>query len=215
MLNQSKKGVRNVQWRAIKGYEGYYEVSDNGCVRSLDRVVFDRNYNARKIQGRTMKLTRSHGRNNDGYLVVNLRKNFTARVIPVHRLVAETFIPNPGKLPTVNHKDGDKTNNEVNNLEWTPYSKNNLHALNAGLRNPRGNRVVQCDMSDNAISIYRSVSDAARATGIGRGMISHCLNHRANSAGGYLWRRVEKCNDYLGNGSTTEDELPLEVQEQG
>ncbi len=202
-----------MQWRTIEGYDGYYEVSDNGNVRSLDRVVPNGNYSVRKIQGRMMKLTQSCGRNNDGYLVVNLRRDHTAKVIPVHRLVAEAFIPNPDNLPTVNHKDGDKTNNRVDNLEWASYSENNTHALDTGLRLPRGNRIAQRDMSHNIIRTYRSACEAARITGIGRSMISHCINHRANSAGGYLWEKIEKCNDYLGDESTAEDELPPEVQE--
>lgn len=202
-----------MQWRTIDGYEGYYEVSDNGDVRSLDRFVPNGNYSVRKIQGRMMKLTQSYGRNHDGYFVVNLRKNHTAKVIPVHRLVAETFIPNPDNLPTVNHKDGDKANNRVSNLEWASYSENNVHALDTGLRLLRGNWIAQYDMSNNIIKTYRSTCEASRITGIGRSMISHCLNHRANSAGRYMWEKIEKCNDYLGDESTAEDELPLEVQE--
>lgn len=204
-----------MKWRTIEGYEGYYEVSDKGDVRSLDRIVPSGKHGTRKIYGRTMKLTQSYGRNNDGYLVVNLRKDHTSKVIPVHRLVAKAFIQNPDNLPTVNHKDGDKTNNKVDNLEWASYSENNIHALDTGLRNPRGNMVAQYDMSKNIVGIYRSACEASRATGIGRGMISHCLNHRANSAGGYIWKKIEKCNDYLGDESTAEDELPLEVQERG
>ena len=202
-----------MRWKTINGYEGYYEVSDNGSVRSLNRVVLDKNNNIHKIHGRMMKLTHSYGRNNDGYLVVNLRKNCTAKVIPVHRLVAEAFIPNPNNLPTVNHKNGDKFDNNVNNLEWASYAENNTHALNIGLRQPRGNRTAQCDMLNNIINIYQSACEAARVTGISRGMISHCLNHRAKSAGGYLWKKVEKCNDYLKDESTAEDELLPEAQE--
>lgn len=202
-----------MQWKAIEGYEGYYEVSDNGDVRSLDRIVPSGTNSTRKVYGRMMKLTQSYGRNNDGYLVVNLRKDHTAKVIPVHRLVAKAFIQNSDNLPTVNHKDGDKTNNKVDNLEWASYSGNNIHALDMGLRTPRGNMIAQYDEFNNIVGIYRSACEASRITGIGRGMISHCLNHRVNSAGGYIWKKIEKCNDYLGDESTAEDELPLEVQE--
>lgn len=203
-----------MQWKTIKYYEGYYEVSDNGNVRSLDRDVPDSVYGQKHLRGRMMKLTESKGRNGDeGYLVVNLRKNHTSKTVPVHRLVAEAFLPNPLGLPTVNHKDGNKMNNCVDNLEWASYSSNNLHALENGLRAPRGNAIVQLDMVGNVIKVYRSTCEAARLTGISRGMISHCVNHRAHLAGGYQWKKIEKCNDYLSTESTVEDELPLEVQE--
>lgn len=204
-----------MQWKAIEGYEGYYEVSDNGCVRSLDRVIPDSAHGTRKIHGRVMKLTKSYGRNDDGYLVVNLRKEYTTKVVPVHRLVAIAFIPNPNNFPTVNHRDGNKGNNCADNLEWVTYSDNNAHALRTGLRSPRGNMIAQYDMSNKIIGIFRSACEASRLTGISRGMISHCLNHRAKLAGGYMWKKIEKCNDYLGDESTTENELLLEEQERG
>lgn len=201
-------------WKSIKGYEGYYEVSDDGLVRSLNRVVPVENGGSKLISGRIMKLTRTCGRmGKGGYLVVNLRKNHTTKVIPVHRLVAETFLLNDKNLPTVNHIDGDKNNNNVNNLEWTSYADNNIHALHKGLRNPRSNYVCQFDDCGKFVRKYKSVSEAARITGISRGMISHCLHCRARYAGGYVWVKFDECNDYLDYESTTEDELPSEVQE--
>lgn len=90
---------------------------------------------------------------------------------------------------------------------------NNIHALNHGLRDPRGCVIVQKDTDGNVVSVYKSVCEASRCTGIGRSIISHCANGRVNTAGGFLWEKIEKCNDYLGYESTSEDELPMEVQE--
>lgn len=203
-------------WKAIQGYEGYYEVSDTGLVRSLDRVVPDTKSGLKHLKGKIMKQTESIGRTRDsGYYVVNLRKNHTTNVTPVHRIVAETFIENSQGLPTVNHIDGDKHNNHVTNLEWVSYSENNIHALKNGLRNPRGICIRQMDLDGRFISDFKSACEASRVTGIGRAMISHCVNGRANSAGGFRWSKVDKCNDYLGDESTAEDELPPEALDCG
>lgn len=183
-------------WAPIKGYEGYYEVSDSGQVRSLDRVIKAKNGISYHKRGKIMKLTQIMSHNEPGYLVVNLRKNGNSCVCFVHQLVAESFIPNPNNLPVVNHKNGNKTKNEVSNLEWTTYKDNNLHALANGLRQPRGTKVKQIDSSGNVVDVFRSVCEASRKTGIGRGSISHCINGRCNRAGGFLWERVGKCNDY-------------------
>lgn len=201
-------------WKDIKNYEGYYQISDMGLVRSLDRYVPDKKLGRKFLKGKVMKLTESVGKGrNIGYLVVNLRAYGKSMVIPVHRLVAEAFIPNPNNLPTVNHKDGDKHNNSVENLEWASYTDNNIHALQNKLRNPRSNMIKQLSIDGDNVKNYISVSEAARMTQISRGMISHCLNGRTKIAGGYRWEYVEKCNDYLTNESTVDDELPLEAQE--
>ena len=206
-----------MQWKYITGYEGYYEVSNSGEVRSLDRIVYDRKQGSKHLQGCIMKQTESKNkkRNEDqGYFVVNLRKNNTSKITLVHRLVAEAFIPNPENLPTINHKDGNKHNNDVSNLEWSSYSYNNIHALQHSLRQPRGYKVLQVDLDGNIIQEFKSISEASRVTGIGRGVISQCANERIHTAGGYIWKKIGKCNDYLINESTAEDESLLEVQEQ-
>lgn len=202
-----------MQWKDIKGYEGYYQVSDTGLVRSLDRYVTSSNGVTRLLRGNVMKQTLAYAEGRGyTYYVVNLRKNCTANVSQVHRLVAEAFIPNIDNLPTVNHKDGNKANNNVSNLEWASYSENNTHALVNKLRYPRQNRIFQYDINGSIINEFDSVSQASRMTGIGRGVISHCVNGRIHTAGGYIWEKVEKCNDYLDIESTGDDELRPEVQ---
>ena len=198
-------------WKAIQGYEGYYEVSDTGLVRSLDRVVPDIKIGFKHIKGKKMKQTISVARSRHTGYYVNLRKNHTCNVRSVHRLVAETFIDNPFALPTVNHKDGNKHNNKVTNLEWVSYSENNIHAIENGLRIPRGTCVRQMNFNGSVVTEFKSVSEASRVTGIGRSVISHCVNGRIKSAGGFLWSKMDKCNDYLRNESTAGDELPPEV----
>ena len=109
------------EWRPIEGYEGLYEVSNTGQVRSLDRYV-KTCYEAYKLhKGKIL----SPAKDKNGYLKVHLCCNGKHNIIRVHRLVALTFLPNPDNLPEVNHKDEVKTNNNVDNLEWCDRKYNN------------------------------------------------------------------------------------------
>ena len=106
------------EWRPIEGYEGLYEVSNTGRVRSLDMYVKGKGYRLHK--GKVL----SPAKNKNGYLKVNLHCNGKRKTITVHRLVAEAFIPNSDNLTQVNHRDEDKTNNNVENLEWCDVKYN-------------------------------------------------------------------------------------------
>ena len=107
-------------WRDVVGYEGYYEVSSYGNVRGLDRQI-DTKHGGRFVKGKQLRLHKSI----DGYVSVDLSANGVAKSQLVHRLVAQAFIPNPNNLPCINHKDEDKHNNYVGNLEWCTYAYNN------------------------------------------------------------------------------------------
>ena len=116
------------QWKDVVGYEGLYQVNKNGQIYSL-------------ISNKTLKFFYRGSRQDNKYLVVELHKNKKGKTISVHRIVAEAFIPNPNNLPCVNHKDGNKYNNCVDNLEWCTYSENNAHAFQTGLKRiPRGTK---------------------------------------------------------------------------
>ena len=109
------------EWRPVVGYEGLYEVSNTGQVRSLDRYV-KTCYEAYKLQkGKIL----NPGKNTNGYLQVVLNCNGKRKTINVHKLVAQAFIPNTDNLPMINHKDEVKTNNSVDNLEWCDVKYNN------------------------------------------------------------------------------------------
>lgn len=116
-------------WKPIEGYEGLYEVSSYGRVRSLDRYVKGRYGNYRLHKGKIL----SPAKDTTGYLKVVLSCNGKSKTIKVHRLIAQTFILNPDNLPEVNHKDEDKTNNRVENLEFC----NRKYNCNYGSRNIR------------------------------------------------------------------------------
>ncbi len=118
------------EWRDISGFEGLYQVSNLGRVRSLDRVVGGKCDSKRFLKGRILKTCKiTHG-----YLGVNFRQNGTHKNAIVHRLVAIAFIPNPENKPEVNHINGIKTDNRVENLEWNTHSENNQHAYDNGLK---------------------------------------------------------------------------------
>lgn len=111
------------EWRPVVGYEGLYEVSSYGRVRSLDRYCY------RLQKGKVL----SPAKDRYGYLTVTLNCNGKSKTIKIHRLVAQAFLPNPDNLPQVNHKDENKINNIVYNLEWCDAKYNN----NFGTRQER------------------------------------------------------------------------------
>ena len=119
------------EFRDIVGYEGLYQVSNLGEIKSLPKtkVCINKNYSTKE---KYLKTTI----NNKGYKRVFLYKNKKAKVFYIHRVVAQAFIPNPNKLIQVNHKDGNKQNNCIDNLEWISCSDNIKHAYNNGLKKP-------------------------------------------------------------------------------
>ena len=108
------------EWRPVVGYEGLYEVSNTGRVRSLDRYVRSKSKSYRLQKGSILSPSTSNG-----YLYVILQASQVTRKFRIHRLVAQAFLPNPDNLPQVNHKDEDKLNNRVDNLEWCTVKYNN------------------------------------------------------------------------------------------
>lgn len=172
-----------VEWKPVVGYEGLYEVSNDGRVRGVSRVR-----NGVKTSGMELRQNMSQR-----YLKVKLYKDGSHRTLVVHRLVAKAFIPNPENKPQVNHINGDRTDNSVTNLEWCTASENQKHAFRTGLKDPEDTaratrkKVLQLDMNGNVIREWRSLSDAARELGLQVSNISHCCKGRIGSTGGYKW----------------------------
>lgn len=167
------------QVKAVVGYEGIYEVDNQGNVFSL-------NY-GRTGERKKRKLII----NTKGYLSVNLSKDGKAKKCSVHRLVAEAFLPNPNNLPCINHKDECKTNNLVENLEFCTY-KYNLDYSNNWRKSAKArlSPVLQYTMDGEFVTEYPSLTEASRQTGINAGNISSYCNGRKgySHAGGYKWK---------------------------
>lgn len=187
------------EWRDIKGYEGYYQVSNLGRVRSLDRAIKNKgNLGNNKIshyKGKTLSLVK----NKKGYLRVILTKNCQGKGYSVHRLVAQAFIPNPNGFPEVNHIDENKINNYVNNLEWctTKYNINYgswREKQSISHKGKRAKKVVQIDKDGNKIQIFDSITEARNITGVKH--ISSVACGRRKTAGGYMWIFL---NEYKGD----------------
>jgi hypothetical protein len=116
-------------WKDVEGYEGLYQVSNKGRVKSLERVVKRNGIHNEKRKERILSQTTNPG----GYCICIFSKNNIKKYFSVSRLVAKEFIDNDMNFPVVNHLDGIKTNNRADNLEWTTYSGNVLHAIRTGL----------------------------------------------------------------------------------
>ena len=122
--------IKNEMWKNIDGYDGSYQVSNHGRVRSVDREIFIERGSSKYMatyEGRILSVSE-----NTRYPNVGIGYNGETKTILVHRLVAEAFIPNPENKPYVNHIDGDTHNNHVSNLEWVTQSENINHAIKIG-----------------------------------------------------------------------------------
>lgn len=140
------------EWKPVKGYEGLYEISNTGLVKALERRV-DRGKCHRTWETHIKR----YGVDGNGYFRVSLSKDGVNKTHKVHRLVAQAFIDNPNNLPQVNHIDGNKQNNHVDNLEWCTNSENQKHACKLGLKRLDGEFNPQSKLSQSDVNNIRAV----------------------------------------------------------
>lgn len=173
-------------WKDIKGYEGLYQISNLGDVKRIS-------------SGKILK-PYSH----NGYIRVALSKDNTPKHMDIHRLIAQAFIPNPENKPEINHKDGNKENNSIQNLEWCTRKENMSHAKKMGLWKMTDNmkkgldqskRTYQYDRDYNFIQSFESADEASRQLHINAGNLHSCCEGKRKTAGGYIWSYEKRGGD--------------------
>lgn len=174
--------MENEIWKPVVGYEGLYEVSNLGRLRSVERIL-------KRPEGEwhyKEKILRAH-KTNKGYLRTRLYRNGVAQTLSIHRLVLTAFVPNPQNLPMINHKNEKVWDNRLDNLEWCDNSYNQRygHAQDTKFR-----KVVQ--IGENFRKEYPSITEASRQTGICLQRISMCARKvkQCKTAGGYRWEFI-------------------------
>lgn len=187
-------------WKDIVGYEKMYQVSNYGRIRSITRIVKDKNGRVMKYKGKMLKPSTDQKKK---YQRVILMSNGHSSTELVHRLVANAFIKNPLNLPCINHKDEDPTNNNVNNLEWCTWEYNDNYGNHRKrISDGHSKEVAQYTIDGTKIKTYKNAFEAEKETGIGAsqiravaiGKIRHNKHGRQPfwTAGGYKWKYIEK-----------------------
>ncbi len=173
------------EWKDVEGYEGLYQVSNFGKIRSIYRYK------------RELKPLYT----NSGYIQAQLCKDKTVKAVLVHRIVANAFIPNTENKPCINHKDGNKHNNHISNLEWCTFSENEKHSYKVlkkktskgrlgmyGSKCYNHRNIIQYTIDGKFVKEYESRGEASRITGISSGSIWLAMNGKRNYAGGFIWK---------------------------
>ena len=197
-------------WKDIEGFEGLYQCSSEGRIRSVDRITTMKNGVRRRTRGTVL----SPSLYMDGYLRYRLCKNGKHMPFGGHKLVAEAFIPNPENKPIVHHKNRNRSDNRVENLEWMTYEEHQMEhskEISNGLKGrhlseesrnkiamailgrtgkecPNSIPIVQLSKDGEFIREWDSMSDVMRELGIPTTTISKCCRWKRKTAGGYIWK---------------------------
>lgn len=182
-------------WKSVKGYEGYYEVSNTGKVRSVERTVIllsrDGKPRPSVYKSKVLRLSVENKTKQLPRRYVRLSKGGVVKRFYVHRLIAQTFIPNPLQLPEVNHIDGNPFNNNVENLEWSSKEDNIRHAFENKLIKTERAVAKLHPKTLEIIETYKSESEACRQHNITQGKILRSMQRNGTSCG-YQWKYLDE-----------------------
>lgn len=174
-------------WKDVEGFEGFYQISDKGRLRSVDRESCGKKY--------TGKILSDKGERKTGYVVDVLSKGGTKKTIRRHRLVAAAFLGREDGKTEVNHIDGNKENNCVENLEWVTPNENKEHAWTTGITkkppHTQETRAVLQIRDGVVLAEYMSLKIAGEENGISAADICKCCSGKRKSAGGFGWKYKE------------------------
>lgn len=179
------------QWKPISGYEGLYEISNKGRVKTLLRKYYAGHGNNQEFEIKEAFLKQVKSKTG-GYMVATLTKNAKSKKIKVHRLVAEAFIENPEGKPFVNHIDFDPKNNNLNNLEWCTQSENMLHSSKMNRLNRIGNKNYKSKriLCISTGIMYDGLHECSRQMNIHYQNINKVCRGVRNYAGGHTFKFV-------------------------
>lgn len=201
----------NEIWKDIKGYENLYQVSNMGRVKSLERIIIRCDNKTQTIKEKILK-TRI---GNNGYYTIILSKKGEIKKIDIHRLIAIAFIPNPDNKPCIDHINGDRTDNRIENLRWVTQKENinnpisiskmkkNHHLKNTfGAEHPLSKPILQFTLDGKLVRKWDSAVDIKKELGFNNCHISSCCNGKRKTANGYIWK-------YYYKGIWLKNHIPL------
>ena len=172
--------MKVIEWEPIKGFDGYF-INELGEVKSV-----------KSFKGTQEKILKG-SKNQQGYKTISLMKNGKMYTKTLHRLLANTFIPNPNNLPCINHIDGNILNNSLDNLEWCTYGHNEKEAYRLGLKKSRikPKKVIKLSKDLKILKIYDSLN-SVKKDNYSVGNIGEVCNHNRKTAYGYVWRYADE-----------------------
>ena len=187
---EQKENKKEETWRDIKGYEGLYQVSNLGRVKSLGRTVPSKGGSKQYRKERILKQAANRG----GYLLVSLCKGCgKQKTHKVHRLVCEAFHKNPKNKPCVNHIDENKANNVASNLEWCTAKENCKHGTrSARVAKANSKSVGQYTREGVLVKVWQSTIEVQRQLGFANGAISAVARGERKTAYGYVWEYIDE-----------------------